>query len=167
MMPRLPVSPTLRFALALATAVVLLAGVAYVAVDAPRGAPERAPAAPTPVAAPIGPGESPRYYLPSQLDARPRLLTRVEPAYPQAAPPEGGRAVVRLLIGEDGKVERVVVVVSEPVDKFGEAAAATFTAAQFSSGKLNGVAVKSQLMIEMKFPSLLPPGIASVAGTKE
>lgn len=125
---------------------------------------------PTPLAAaapqpgtPFGLREAPRYYPPSQLDVRPYLLTRVEPVYPQGAPPDGGQAVLRLLIGEDGKVERVVVVSSEPLDKFGEAAAAAFGDAQFSAGKLNGVAVKSQLLIEMKFSALLPPGTASAA----
>jgi TonB family protein len=139
-----------------------------VALAAPAAAGQRAtpPAALQP-GAPFGVREGPLYYLPSQLDVRPRLLTRVEPMYPQGAPPEGGYAVVRLLIDEHGKVERTIVVVSDPGDKFGEAAAAAFGAAQFSSGKLRGVAVKSQLTIEMKFDALLPPGVASAAGAKE
>jgi protein TonB len=112
---------------------------------------------------PFGLGEAPRYYPPSQLDTRPYLLTRVDPVYPQGAPPDGGSAVVRVLIGEDGKVERAVVVSADPSDKFGEAAAAAFGDAQFSPGKLNGVAVKSQLLIEMKFSALLPPDAASAA----
>ena len=85
-------------------------------------------------------------------------VTRVEPVYPQAAPPGGGSAVIRVLIDERGKVERVIVLASEPVDKFGVAAAAAFADAQFSPGKRDGVAAKAQLKIEMKFPSLLPPG---------
>jgi len=139
-------------------------GRATVARAAPAGPGQLAPppAAP-PASVPLGLREGPRYYLPSQLDARPRLLTRVEPQYPQGAPPEGGYVVLRLLIGEDGKVERAIVVISDPVEAFGEAAAAAFGAARFSSGKLNGVAVKSQLAIEMKFNSLLPPGVASAA----
>ncbi|MCL4800003.1 MAG: TonB family protein [Burkholderiales bacterium] len=146
-------------------------------VGADRAAPVREAAAPTATgaaAAPAAPrtiaqsGASrglpvpPRYFLPSQLDVRPRLLTRVEPMYPQGAPPEGGRAVVRLLIGADGKVERAIVVESAPGDKFGAAAAAAFAAAQFSSGMLNGAAVKSQVLIEMNFASLLPPGVAGL-----
>jgi TonB family protein len=148
--------------------------------DAPASAPPTSvvaelsarPALPEPTAVaavapqagtPFGLREEPRYYPPSQLDTRPYLLTRVEPIYPQGAPPDGGQAVLRLLIGEDGKVERAVVVSSEPVDKFGEAAAAAFGDAQFSAGKLNGVAVKSQLLIEMKFSALQPPGTTSAA----
>jgi TonB family protein len=123
--------------------------------------------APPAAAQSFGVHEGPRYFLPSQLDVRPRLLTRVEPMYPQGAPPEGGYVVLRLLIGEDGDVERAIVVVSDPVDQFGEAAAAAFRTVQFSSGKLNGIAVKSQLMIEMTFDALLPPGVASAAGAKE
>lgn len=130
--------------------------------------PERAAAPAAPQAgAPLGMHEGPLYYPPSQLDTRPRLLTRVDPAYPQGAPPEGGYAVLRLLIGEDGKVERAIVVASDPVDKFGAAAAAAFGGAQFSSGKRNGVAVKSQLLIEMKFSSLLPPGVASAVDSTQ
>jgi TonB family protein len=128
---------------------------------------ERAAVAPTQPGSPIGMHDGPLYYPPSQLDVRPRLLTRVDPAYPQGAPPEGGYAVLRLLIGEDGKVERAIVVASDPIDKFGAAAAAAFGGAQFSSGKRNGVAVKSQLLIEMKFSSLVPPGIASAADSTQ
>lgn len=135
------------------------------ALNAPSAAPEPAAVASAapPAGAPFGVREAPRYYPPSQLHERPYLLTRVEPTYPQGAPPDGGAAVLRVLIGEDGKVERVVVVSSDPVDKFGEAAAAAFSGAQFSPGELNGVAVKSQLLIEMKFSALLPPGTAPAA----
>jgi TonB family protein len=131
--------------------------------------PERAAVAPAaPLAGALfGMHEGALYYPPSQLDVRPRLLTRVDPAYPQGAPPEGGHAVLRLLIGEDGKVERAIVVASDPVDKFGAAAAAAFGGAQFSSGKRNGVAVKSQLLIEMTFSSLVPPGVASAADSTQ
>jgi TonB family protein len=130
--------------------------------------PERtAVAAAAPQGAQLGMHDGPLYYPPSQLDVRPRLLTRVDPAYPQGAPPEGGYAVLRLLIGEDGKVERAIVVASDPIDKFGAAAAAAFGGAQFSSGKRNGVVVKSQLLIEMKFSSLVPPGIASAADSTQ
>jgi TonB family protein len=134
---------------------------AAVALDA-RAAAGRpaAPSAAPQAGEPFGVREGPLYFFPSQLDVRPRLLTRVEPMYPQGAPPEGGYAVVRLLIGEQGDVERAIVVVSDPGDSFGEAAATAFRGAQFSSGKLNGVAVKSQLLIEMKFNALLPPGVS-------
>ncbi|MCZ7563621.1 MAG: TonB family protein [Burkholderiales bacterium] len=131
----------------------------------PAAAAAAAPAAPPTLAqasAPRGLPAPARYYLPSQLDARPRLLTRVEPRYPQGAPPEGGHAVVRLLIGADGKVEQAIVVESTPGDRFGAAAAAAFAAAQFSAGMLKGTAVNSQVLIEMDFASLLPPGVAGL-----
>jgi TonB family protein len=152
-------SPPARLALVLVAAA-LLAAAAYFAMSVSQGTANPAPSASAAatVAAPVESGESLPHLAPSKLDVRPRLLTRVEPMYPQAAPPAGGRAVLRVLIGEEGNVERVIVEASEPVAKFGEAAAAAFTGAQFSSGKLNGVAVKSQLMIEMNFPPLTPPG---------
>jgi len=50
----------------------------------------------------------------------------------------------------------VEIVESTPPAKFGEAAAKAFRAAQFEPGKRGGVAVKSQIQIEMDFPPLLP-----------
>jgi len=110
---------------------------------------------------PPGLRESPVYYLPSQLDVRPRLTTRVEPAYPRLAPPDGGYVLLRLLIGEDGWVERTLVILADPEGFFEEAAADAFASARFAPGRRGGIAVRSQLWIELKFHPLAPPGPAS------
>ncbi|MCI0345060.1 MAG: TonB family protein [Chloroflexi bacterium] len=113
---------------------------------------------------PLGLREAPVYHLPSQLDTRPRLRSRVDPAYPQVAPPDGGYVLLRLLISEEGRVDRVLVVVADPEGFFEKAAADAFAAARFSPGKLGGIAVKSQTWIEMKFHPLVPSGSASAGG---
>ncbi|MGH7645267.1 MAG: energy transducer TonB [Gemmatimonadales bacterium] len=128
---------------------------------APAREASRPPAPPPEVSQPRGLRESPVYYLPSQLDARPRLRSRVDPAYPQVAPPDGGYVLLRLLISEEGRVERVLVVVADPEGFFEKPAADAFARARFSPGKLGGIAVKSQTWIEMKFHPLVPSGSAS------
>jgi len=107
---------------------------------------------------PVNASASHPYYKRSQLDARPYLVTRVEPDYPTGVPPTGGKARVRLFINERGFVDRVAIVESTPPAKFGEAAADAFKSAQFEPGKRRGVAVKSQILIEMEFAPLLPKG---------
>jgi TonB family protein len=110
-------------------------------------------------AKPAGGAVSPIYFKPSQLDARPHIVTRVDPVYPSGVPPSGGKARIRLFINERGFVDRVAIEDSAASDKFGVAAATAFRSAQFAPGKLKGVAVKSQVLIEVDFPSLLPPGV--------
>ncbi|MGH8698076.1 MAG: TonB family protein, partial [Burkholderiales bacterium] len=109
----------------------------------------------------LGLREAPVYYLPSELDARPRLRSRIDPTYPRVAPPDGGYVLLRLLISEEGRVERALVVVADPEGYFEQAAAEAFASARFSPGKLGGIAVKSQTWIEMKFHPLVPSGSAS------
>ena len=97
------------------------------------------------------------YYKPSQLETRTRLVTRVDPVYPSGVPPTGGKSRVLLFINERGFVDRVNVVESTPIAKFGEAAASAFRTAQFSPGKRGSVAVKTQIMIEVEFHPLVLP----------
>jgi protein TonB len=117
---------------------------------------ERA-AAPVEAAQPLGLRESPVYYPAAQLDVRPRLTTRVDPVYPRIAPPDGGYVVLRLLIGEDGWVERTLVVLADPEGYFEDAAADAFAGARFAPGRRGGIAVKSQLWVELKFHPLGTP----------
>lgn len=125
--------------------------------------PAREPtASPPPEAAqPLGLRESPVYYPPSQLDVRPRLTTRVDPVYPRRAPPDGGYVVLRLLIGEDGWVERTLVIVADPEGYFEDAAADAFASARFAPGRRGGIAVKSQIWVELKFHPLATPDPAA------
>jgi len=105
---------------------------------------------------PAGGVTSAVYYKRSQLDDKPYLVTHVKPEYPTGVPPTGGRARIRLFIDERGRVDRVDVVDSPSSARFGEAAATAFRAARFEPGKRGGVAVKSQIQIEMDFAPLLP-----------
>jgi len=116
---------------------------------------------PTP---PRGVLEGPVYYLPSQLDSRPALLTRVDPAYPRVAPPDGGYVLLRLLISERGEIERALVAAAEPAGFFEAAAIDAFRAARFSPGMRSGVAVKSQVLLELNFHPLAPNDTARASG---
>jgi TonB family protein len=118
-----------------------------------------ASAGPQDSATPAGKAASPVYHKRSELDARAYLVTRVDPVYPSGIPPGGGLARIRLFINERGFVDRVAVEESKGSAKFGEAAAEAFRTAQFEPGKLRGVAVKSQILIEVDFHPLLPPRV--------
>jgi TonB family protein len=141
-----------RFAIAVAASFVLHASVVIAA------AVEPAKPVVEPAKQSVGSAD-PVYYKRSQLEARPYIVTKVEPVFPFGGPPTGGKARIRLFINERGFVDRVTVVESAASAKFGEAAADAFRKAQFEPGKLKGAAVKSQVLIEVDFPSLLPPGV--------
>ena len=93
----------------------------------------------------------PDYLGSSRLDPGPQLLEDVEPVYPAEAGLSEGTVVLRLLIGRSGAVDEVTVVRSSPKGVFDRSAVAAFSAARFSPGKVLGVAVKSQLTIEVHF----------------
>jgi protein TonB len=109
----------------------------------------------------LGLGTETIHYLPSELDVRPRLRTPIDPPYPRVAPPDGGYLVLQLLISETGAVERVQVAIADPEGFFEQTAIEAFAAARFAPGMRNGVAVKSQTWIELKFHPLVPPGVAA------
>jgi TonB family protein len=111
----------------------------------------------------LGLPDAPVYYLQSELDERARMQGNVDPPYPAIAPADGGYVVLRLLIGEDGRVERVLVVVAEPEGYFEQAAADAFAAARFFPGRRAGVAVKSQTFVELKFHPLSPSDATAAA----
>jgi len=106
--------------------------------------------------APRGLADGPVYFLASELDASPALLSAVEPVPPQGAPPDGGYLVLKLLIDEQGRVEEVLVLVADPAGVFDEAATAAFGNALFTPGTRAGVPVKSQVLMEMKFHPIVP-----------
>lgn len=95
----------------------------------------------------------PRYYLTRELDVRPGIMTRTEPEFPEAAARRflSGRVVVRLFIGDDGRVEKVDVVTAEPPGYFEEAAVSAFLSSRFSPGLKNGRPVNVQMTLEVIF----------------
>jgi protein TonB len=91
-------------------------------------------------------------YLPSgKLDPGPRPLQDIEPVYPDEGNLRQGSVVLRLLISERGEVDNVAVVRAYPKGAFENSAIAAFAAARFAPGMMFGVAVKSQLTIEVEF----------------
>ncbi len=96
----------------------------------------------------------PDYATSNHLDQPPVPLTDVEPVYPDGGIGQQGTVVLRLLINEQGNVERAVVLSAFPKEIFDLAASAAFEKAKFSPGRLLGIPVKSQLTIEVKFTPL-------------
>ena len=75
----------------------------------------------------------------------------IEPAYPAEANLREGSVVLRLLVSEAGEVDDVAVVRAFPRGLFEASALAAFGQAKFSPGLMLGVAVKSQITIEVQF----------------
>jgi TonB family protein len=111
----------------------------------------------------IAVGQEPHYYPSSQLDRRPVALAPIEPEYPASAGPEGAYLVLRLRVGESGSVDGVRVLVGDPERLFDQSAIAAFGRARFSPGIRNGVPVKSQMYIELKYLPKIPSHAGSPA----
>jgi TonB family protein len=94
---------------------------------------------------------APEYRPRSALETSPKLINEVTPIYPDNDELQEGSVVLRLLIDEKGKVDDVAVVRSTPAVLFDRSAINAFQQAQFLPGKYLGIAVKSQLLIEVKF----------------
>ena len=111
------------------------------------------PALATPPPALPEPGlpAAPDYFAGGTLDPGPRPLQDVDPAYPEEAKQQEGSVVLRLLISESGLVDNVAVVRAYPAGLFEQSALEAFSKAKFSPGKMLGVAVKSQITIEVMF----------------
>ena len=94
---------------------------------------------------------APDYFAAGRLDPGPRPLDEVNPLYPDEAKQQEGSVVLRLLINESGAVDNVAVVRAYPAGLFEASALEAFGKAKFSPGKMLGVAVKSQITIEVMF----------------
>lgn len=116
---------------------------------------------PVPVAeAPVGVAAAGAIYLPaSALDRRP--LPEEEPAleHPPGAPFASGYVVLRILVNELGTVDGVEVLVSDPEGVFDAAATRAFSEVRYHPAQRNGLAVKAEMIVEVKFDAPLPaPG---------
>jgi TonB family protein len=90
-------------------------------------------------------------YLPaSQLDRRPAPNSEINPVPPKGSESRGGRVVARVLINESGKADRVIVESSEPRGLFDASVVAAFGTALYRPGYKSGVAVKSQMRVEVR-----------------
>jgi protein TonB len=95
----------------------------------------------------------PTYYSAKQLDVYPQPLAPIRLDYPESAASAkvDGRLLVLVLIDEFGVVNEVSVVESQPQGYFEEAAVASFRAARFSPAQRQGHAVKSRVMLRVKY----------------
>lgn len=98
------------------------------------------------------------------LDPPPRPLKEIEPEYPKEGNLQVGTVVLRLLINEQGIPDDVAVVRASPKGVFENAAITAFRAAKFSPGKFLGLAVKSQMTIEVEFTPINRGGVVSGRG---
>ena len=98
--------------------------------------------------------DAPDYILAKLLSVGPRPLDDIEPVYPDAADLRTGTVVLRVLIGETGRVDDVAVVRADPPGLFDASAVEAFSKARFSPGLADGVAVKSQITVEVEFVPL-------------
>jgi len=160
--PRRVLTPRLALALAVSAALHALVVGGVAAPGASPGAqaasaisatlvPEAA-AQERPAARPAGKAApSPRrYYRTRELDVVPGIMTRVVPEYPHMAH-VNGKVVIRLFIDERGTVEHVGVLRAEPPGHFEASARRAFLAARFTPGMKGGVAVKSQLTLQVDY----------------
>jgi|GEM_PF-2444083 len=111
--------------------------------------------APATIKAPVPPAvPDSRHYQSNELDVRPGIKVRVNPAYPERAARENvsGKAIVRLYIDANGSVERVEVERAAPAGYgFDESAASAFRTARFSPALKGGKRVRAQMRIEVSF----------------
>lgn len=91
-------------------------------------------------------------YLPAEeLDERPLIRTAVHPRFPEDAKVPRGLVVLELRISETGVVDEIVAQSAVPPGVFESAAREAFAPALFTPGRKGGVAVKSQVSIELRF----------------
>ena len=102
----------------------------------------------------VGLPPAPDYLFAAKLDPAPEPLGDIEPEYPEEGASRSGSVVLRILIGEKGQVDNVAVVRSSPPGVFDQSAVLAFSKARFSPGKVLGIAVKSQITIEVQFTPL-------------
>ena len=65
--------------------------------------------------------------------------------------------MVRVLINEHGRADQVQVLVSDPEGKFDRAVIEALAAGQYQPGKKDGLPVKSQFLVEVKFHAEIGP----------
>lgn len=111
--------------------------------DAPVGKAEELP--------PAIPGiEIPRYYRPDELTQRATILRDIDPYLGELENVPGvGKSVLRLWINEQGGVDHVETMSTTLEEAFAKAVAASFMAARFQPAEREGIAVKSQMRVEV------------------
>ncbi|BBP03119.1 hypothetical protein TPL01_25570 [Sulfuriferula plumbiphila] len=95
----------------------------------------------------------PVYYTAAQLDIQPRALAAINPVYPQDAVARGtsGWVVLKLKLDETGSVQDVEVSDASPPGIFDQSALDAFRKAHFAPAQKAGRAVKSLVVIKVRY----------------
>jgi TonB family protein len=109
-----------------------------------------------------GLGPAPERYRLSELDEAPQPRNHIEPDFPIEANIPDGTVHLQLNLDEAGRVEEVLVLRAIPPGIFEVEAAQAFMRAEFTPGRIRGIAVKTSMTIEVMFgtPVPIPPGQA-------
>lgn len=93
------------------------------------------------------------WYEARQLDAQPRAMARIEPAYPEAARRQGieGTVKLRLRIDEFGVVREVEVEEGEPPGVFDASALEAFSQGRFVPARKDGRPVRALIYIRVRY----------------
>jgi|GEM_PF-3778660 len=91
------------------------------------------------------------YYSALELEQTAKPTVDIDLKYPQSIDGMGGYVMLRLFINATGKVDRVLIIKSEPAGVFDDAAKSAFEKALYSPGIKNGLPVHSQMLIEARF----------------
>jgi TonB family protein len=100
-------------------------------------------------------GDSP-YYGAREVDVRARPLGEIQIANPDLTGTQRGIVVLKVLVNAEGRVDNVVVVRAEPYHTFGPGLLTPFLNARFSPARKGGLAVKSQLLVEVRYGERAP-----------
>lgn len=100
----------------------------------------------------------PRYFTAAELDRRPAPVSEIELEYPLMGRPRDGHVVAHILINERGRADKVRILASGPADAFERLVIEAFAAALYRPGMRNGLPVKSQMTVEVKFVAENAPG---------
>jgi TonB family protein len=94
-----------------------------------------------------------KWYTAAEVDVRAEPVGAVDLSYPEELEGSGipGRVHLLLFIDERGVVRRMHIADAEPARLFDKAAMRSWTDITFSPAKKNGVAVKSQKLLELDF----------------
>lgn len=93
------------------------------------------------------------YYTTREVDVPPHVLVNIEPNYPNEADSNGisGRVRLQLKIEADGSVSEVEVITAVPPGLFERVTLDAFRQARFSPAQKQGRAVRSMVLIEVRF----------------
>lgn len=102
----------------------------------------------------------PKYYYPAEmLDRRPSPLYPISPVYPSEAIEISGKVALILFISEKGKVDEFRVISSDPEGVFDRECASAFSKARYVAGRLGGVTVPSQFVVDITFEPGIEPKV--------